>query len=277
MFQELLGGYSKKGLPQDHIWNSAYSCESVTIHRIGREPNMIEEACLAALWMPQPDKLSWLMGDQTIMSGGLLARALLIHLDLPPKRDSLEAGISPEVREQWDSFIASLLETYRFEDEAEHAALSDEAISLLLDYQYWLADRQERDLHDVRPFAARWTENACRIALNLHVMEHGVHAHIYEVTKETARGAIRIMEWISQQTIDVVGEGREAKKEERLNKLIELLRSKPDEQETVRNMKRRHGFTHSELEQLVESASDILAIEAKEGTGRPSMMVRLIP
>jgi len=65
------------------------------------------------------------------------------------------------------------------------------------------------ELRDIQHFPARWTENAWKIALCLHVMEYPQAADSVHLSEETAIKAIRIMRWFSNQFLALMTAGRE--------------------------------------------------------------------
>jgi hypothetical protein len=123
------------------------------------------------------------------------------------------------------------------------------AVSSLLAYQHELADRQEGDLRDCRPFAARWCENACRIALVLHAVKFGNQAHEHHLTVDTAEGAIAIMRWSSAQTLRVLGDKRDEQSRGRKSRLKKILEDNGGRR-TLNDLKRRNGFPEAESLEL---------------------------
>jgi hypothetical protein len=252
IFDELKGGYGKSQTPRDDLWNACYSGESYTVHRGSRPPVNLENPALSICWMPQPDKLKSLMRCETLMSGGLLARNLMAKIDLPPRRDKLDAeGVSDSVRQAWASLLADLI-TYRKAEAPHFVEMERNAVSALLAYQHELADRQEGDLRDCRPFAARWCENACRIALVLHAVNHGSQAHEHDLTADTAEAAITIMRWSSAQTLKVLKDQRDERSRGRKTRLKEILEDNTGRR-TLNDCRRRNGFEEDEIRELVSS------------------------
>lgn len=249
IFDELKGGYGKSKTPRDDLWNACYSGESYTVHRGNRSPVSLATPALSICWMPQPDKLKGLMKCETLMSGGLLARNLMSRIDLPPRRDKLDAeGVRDSVRQAWASLLADLM-AYRQAKSPHFVDMEREAVSALLAYQHELADRQEGDLRDCRPFAARWCENACRIALVLHAVNHGSQSHEHDLTVDTAEKAIALMRWSSAQTLQVLKDQRDERSRGRKTRLKEILEDKGPC--TLNDLKRRNGFDEDEARELV--------------------------
>jgi hypothetical protein len=273
IFQELKGGYSKGQAPRDDLWNASYSLERCTVHRITREPDILEEPCLSVCWLPQPDKLNSLLGCETLVTGGLLARCLLVKCELPPKRDQPGDGMNAAVSNAWEALLLDL-ETYREEESPCVVRPEPKAIKVLLGYQHEIADRQESDLMDCRPFAARWCENACRVALVLHAIEHGSNAHVQPLVESTAEAGIAVMRWSSAQTLKVLGERRERGRWESKEKLKQALEN-AGEKRTMNDLRRRNGIDDDTIRALVDAYPKVFKIE-KTGSRRPSETVHLL-
>ncbi len=83
--------------------------------------------------------------------------------------------------------------------------------------------RKEGELADVSQYAARWCEQAARLAISLHAGLHGADAHKHPLLLETAENAVRLAKWFSNQQLTLLAKGRRtaaAKKEE---EVLELL------------------------------------------------------
>ena len=78
-----------------------------------------------------------------------------------------------ELEKGFEDLVVGILDTYRVEETPKMAALSEEAFALLDAFYREITARRNSDLVDVDEFAARWGEQANRIALVLHLMRHG--------------------------------------------------------------------------------------------------------
>ena len=73
--------------------------------------------------------------------------------------------------------IFSLLETYRLAPERFTIEPTSEALEALNDHHDAIVKRRRGELRDVTSYAARWNEQAWRIAVCLHAGTHGSQAH----------------------------------------------------------------------------------------------------
>ena len=151
------------------LYLKAYSGDSCKVDRQCREPVFLESPCISALWLVQPDKVETLLAKRSLTDGGLIPRLLICHTRAQP-RPIVEGatGIPLSVRETYRKMIRGLLETYRLSSEARTIVPSPEAVVTLNAHYNGIVERRCGDLRDVTTFAARWNEQAWRIAVCLH-------------------------------------------------------------------------------------------------------------
>jgi len=77
-------------------------------------------------------------------------------------------------------------------------------------------------------FVCRWTEQAWRVALVLHVALHGTKAIEERLSLETARNAICIVDWFSQHQLALLTGGRNTTQRDVVSTVLGLCRAKPD-------------------------------------------------
>jgi hypothetical protein len=152
---------------------------------------------------------------------------------------------------------------------------------MMRDYANEIVRRRKRDgdLADVSIYAARWAENAWRLAEVLHAALHGGDAWRETLSADTADKAVRLMRWFSAQQLRILAAGREDRQMKRLERLREVLALKPDKAETLRNLERNHALDADEVQRLAAKFPGVIAIEKIHtgGAGRPSVMARLLP
>jgi len=136
-------------------------------------------------------------------------------------------------------------------------------------------ERTRGELRDVVSYAARWTELAWRISVNLHAGEHGAEAHTQKLSPETARRAIEIADWFAAEQLKILKAGRTKRKLARLQKLKELIVRHYNGKATLRDLNIRNGFESGEVHELAVIFPGNLVIEKLETGGRPSEIVSL--
>ena len=171
--------------------------------------------------------------------------------------------------------IFSLLETYRLAAERFTIKPTSEALEALNDHHDAIVKRRRGELRDVTSYAARWNEQAWRIAVCLHAGTYGSQAHEHPVSLETAHRAIALADWFAEEQLRILNTGRMERKAARLKKLKELIIQCYDGAATLRMLQRNNGFEPAETHDLAARFPEQLMIERRETGGRPSEIVRV--
>ena len=260
----LLGRYSKLDRTDESIYLKAYSGDYCRIDRIGREPVLLRAPCLAVLWLTQPDKVETLLAERSLTDGGLIPRFDICHTNAEP-RPIIEdaAGIPANVRDEYRRLIRDLLETFRLASEARMIDPSSEAMAALTAHFNGIVKRRRANLRDVTTYAARWNEQAWRIAVCLHAGLNGRQAHERRLELATAQAAIELADWFSVQQLEILSGGREAARRKIRDEVLSLLADTPAGI-TATNIARKR------ITRNAEEAHTLLAAMEGEGelTGR---------
>ena len=219
----LLGRYNKLDRTDEALYLKAYSGDPYMVHRMSRDPISLKSPCLTALWLTQPDKLQSLLDERSLNEGGLIPRILPCHTNCGPREIGKNPpSISISVEKAYAGLIFCLLETYRLAPERFTIAPTSEALRALNDHHDAIVKRRRGELRDVTSYAARWNEQAWRIAVCLHAGTHGGQAHERPVSLETAQHAIALADWFAAEQLRILNAGRTQRKIERLQRLKEL-------------------------------------------------------
>jgi hypothetical protein len=267
------GRYSKCG--DEDLWLAGFSGGAVKVNRIGRKPLALRNPRIAALLMIQPDSFNRVAGNPAMAESGYLPRFVLFDAKAKPQyaRDQIE-HVDAAIADKWAALIEGLVLTYRDNGEGVLVRLDDRAKRLLMDYANLLVDRRNGDLRDLDAFAARWAEIACRLSLVLHAIKHGVEAANVPISEDTASRAIRIVKWYSNETADLLGDLRESRRRERMEKLRNHLEGAEGGFMTLRDLERRHRFEREEVEAILPQIGGRIETKAG-GKGRPSTIAIL--
>ena len=224
----LLGRYMKGDRTDESIYLKAFSGDTCRIDRLGRDSVVLRAPCLAALWLTQPDKVEILLSQRSLTDGGLIPRLLICHTNAQP-RPIIEgaAGIPAETSEAYRQTIYSLIETYRLADEPRTINPSPEALAALDAHYNGIVARRLGELRDVTTFAARWNEQAWRIAVCIHAGLNGRQAHETRLEQATAQAAIEIADWFASQQLEILSAGRHAARRATRDKVLSLLADNP--------------------------------------------------
>ncbi len=272
----LLGRYSKLDRTDEGVYLKAFSGDYCKVDRQSHEPVLLQSPCLAALWLTQPDKLETLLSEKSLTDGGLIPRLLACHTNCEPL-EIVEGSpaIPASVSTAYAELIRTLLETYRLASEPLTIHATTEAMQAMNTHHNAIVKRRRGDLRDVTTFAARWTEQAWRIAVCLHAAEHGSAAHNHRLELETAQRAMELADWFAAQQLEILQAGRTQAKLARIEKLRVLIATHYSGMATLRDLNNSNGFTSEEVKRLAEAFPNLLKIETLETGGRPSETVSI--
>lgn len=277
----LMGRYREA--TDEGIFLAGYSGDPVKIHRKGSPPVVLAHPCLTVLWMLQPDKLRELLESAAMSESGMMPRFLIADTKAEPQEEPDERHCIPAtVKSAWAELIHTLLDEYHEPDAKARVVQPErEATAMLRDFTNEIVQRRKRggDLEDVSIYAARWAENAWRLAVVLHAAEHGEEAWRENLSAATADKALTMMRWFAAQQLRLLASGREDKLAKRLEKLREVLALKRDKLCNLSELERRHAFAAAEVQKLAAQFPGVLVIEklSTGGSGRPPVVARLLP
>ena len=224
LVDNLLGRYNPGKTTDESLYLSAFSGDFVRVDRQGRDAVVLNRPCLALCWFVQPDLLGTMLGEESLSASGFLPRLLLCHTHATPRRIEGEAqALSGHTRGQWAQLVTDLLATFHDAEKPQRIAAAPEAAALLTEFHNRVVDRRAVDLADVGAFAARYAEQAWRVAVVLHAALHGAEAGGHTLALETAQNAISLVEWFSAAQLDILAKGRHAAAEKVSEEVIELL------------------------------------------------------
>ena len=129
-------------------------------------PVQIAELCLNACVCTQPDEVANLFRNDRFVTGGALARTLVINDQTPPQLDDgTDPTLPADVLEKWDRLLVELVETFRFREEFATVQASETADEVFRSFRNdWILDWGKR--RDLSGFDARHAEKRLRVATN---------------------------------------------------------------------------------------------------------------
>lgn len=277
----ILGRYAKGDRTDESIYLKGYSGDHCKVDRQSKPPVVLRSPCLSALWLVQPDKIETLLAERSLTDGGLIPRLLICHSHAEP-RPILEdaAGIPSATQSAYRQMIKVLLETYRLSEEPRTIQPEPEALAALNAHFNQIAERRLTDLRDVSTFAARWNEQAWRIAVCLHAGANGRSSHERSLSLKTAQCAIELADWFAVQQLEILGESRRQSQRKLFNKVLELLAETPAGIKANDVSKRRivqPAEAARTLLELMESKGELVSREEprpKQGGHTPRIYTR---
>ncbi len=226
LVDNLMGRYNPGKTTDESLYLQAYSGDFVRVDRQGRDAVVLNKPCLALCWFVQPDLLATMLDEQSLSVSGFLPRLLVCHTNATPRRIEGDAQVlSESVRDQWAQLVADLLAAFHAADKPHGTAPTQAAVAVFTDFHNRIVDRRAIDLADVGAFAARYAENAWRLAVVLHAAQWAGDATSEALTAETAANAVRVIEWFATSQLDILAKGRHAAAAKVQDEVLELLES----------------------------------------------------
>lgn len=224
----LLGRYSKLDRTDEGIYLKAFSGDYCRVDRQGREPVTLQRPCLAALWLVQPDKLETLLGKAELTDGGLIPRLLICHTRAMPRPivDGVE-GIPAATVNAWAMRVGKLIQTFRMAGEPFTIEPTPEARQMMKEHHNQIVERRLGELRDVTTYAARWNEQAWRMAVCLHAGLHGEDVGGRMLAADTAASAIALADWFAGEQLRILARGRHAARRAKWDEVLALLADNP--------------------------------------------------
>ena len=280
IIDNLLGRYSKPGSSDEAIFLQAYSGDMVVHTRKGKPALILSAPCLSLCVAAQPDIWERMSSDPRLMESGFLARCLIFDAKAKASRPSTYR-IPDGVKNQWADTIRTLVDIRQVGEPA--IVVPSQEVSEIL---YRVADHAA-DMRDdgggwtwCRPFAARLAENAWRLALVFHAIEHPGDAARHVLTATTAINATTVVNWFFGETLALLAPARSKKHTARLDRLTAVFRERGTTSMSIRDLSTRHGFDDAELVAMAsEFSSRMNIIKSKPGPqgGQPSRLVCIPP
>jgi hypothetical protein len=277
--QNLCGRYNDKGETDEALYLKAFSGDFYRSDRISRDPVVLKEPTLACLWMLQISILRRILKKKELTEGGLLPRFLLCVCSDPiPLIDVDAPGPDPAIELRWNNLCAEVLRDYYATKVVRTISVPPEVSRTYLDFQNTAIDRMNNGLVDVQSFVARWCEIAFRIAVILHVAQHGAKAHTSTLSQETARSSIEIIQYYGAVQMQLLAPKTEDEQFARARRLYQILAEQHNGSATVRTMQRNHDFKAAEIETLAAKYPHLLKLEdiPTNASGSPKRIVSIV-
>jgi Protein of unknown function (DUF3987) len=278
--QNLEGRYSKDRNPDDNLYVKGRSGDHHTINRVGRPSIRLNEPCIALFWLTQPAKVTRMLSNEDLSTGGFLPRCLIFDTRAEPTEiPEIDTPIPHAVRETYGELLKSFLDAYRDSSKPVNVPSSTEATKVIRDFHNRLIVRRKTDLRDISSFVARWHENAWGIALVLHAALHGTLAHTKPICEQIALNAVELMEWFGKEQIRVLSNMRYECDLNKVELLINLILDRYNGQATLRDLQLRNSWKQEEVQRIAARFETRLSLEPKSGSekgGRPSPTVRVL-
>jgi hypothetical protein len=186
-----------------------------------------------------------MLAADSLRASGFLPRLLLCHSNAAPQRiDGEPEIISESILADWSNLVGDLLSSYHQPGTQHVLQPTPEARQRLVDYHNATVERRHAELRDVTGFAARWAEQAWRLAVVLHAGLHGAEAHTHPLDSTTAENAVCLADWFANEQMDILDKGRQEAARKIEDRVLEHIQDRADRQKidftTAREVNRAH-------------------------------------
>ncbi|MDA0348458.1 MAG: DUF3987 domain-containing protein [Verrucomicrobia bacterium] len=273
----LFGRNNSNNRTDEHLYLKAFSGESGKVNRVGREPVMLREPVMTVCLSSTPDELSGLFNTDRFVTGGLLPRFLICLSKSPPMRDDGTARMpDPGVRERWEACLHGILNI----NETLTVIPTPEAEKVFRDYGNKYADASIQ-MPKLASFNTRRREIAQRIALIIHVAQHGPDAGHIRMAVKGAETACKLSDYYGRASAKIIMKARQGIETGEVERIIDTARQHGEQtadgyQISLRDIKRLKDIKPDRVKELATSYGDLLKIEtlsSNEKGGRPSTVV----
>ena len=127
----------------------------------------------------------------------------------------------------WAALVGSLIKTFRMAGEPVTIEPAPDARRMMDTHHNQIVERRLADLRDVTTYAARWNEQAWRIAVCLHAGLHSEDAGARMLSADTAASAIALADWFAGEQLRILEGGRHAARRAKRDEVLELLADTP--------------------------------------------------
>lgn len=271
-----LGRYESSGKADFDLLLSGYSCEACRVDRIGRASISLRAPCLTTLLMVQPCLVREVFANQEANERGLLARTLaFIASGRLVEDDGIAREPDRQVMDEWGALVCCLLRLRHDCTEPIAVRADADAKEVFREFHNESIRLRQGSFAAVSGDLSRWRENACRVALAIHVAEdpEGV-----TMTAATVARAVRLVRWAGLSTVRLLASGLEAQVKARAEKLRGwLLRA--EGKLTLGALSKKHGLDESEAASLCHAFPETFALEdhAAARGGPRTKTIRLVP
>jgi hypothetical protein len=274
VISNILGRWNSTERTDEALLLKAFSCDPFTQDRIGRPSVAMVKPCATVVLVVTPDTLDDLFSVERMKSGGLLPRFLVLPSIARPERSNGQRIPDDKIINAWRDCINTLLNAHRWRSGPSAEILLTSGAATVFE-EYRNSDFVDRfdELEDVASFAARYAEQAMRIAVVLHAAGYGADAGSRPLTEETARAGVEFARFFAARQLTFMSRSRTKKRSEAARALYELVLRGPM---TLRDLQRRHGHDPRRVKALAGEFPNLLLVETvkPDGAGRPSEILR---
>lgn len=208
VFDKLSGMYNR-GVANIDIVLKGHSGDMHTVRRVGRETIVLQRPALSMCIALQPSKLDALRRHSEMMGRGVIARMSFVMVPTVLRRRGWADPISEFVRADYRVSLRDLAVGLRIDgNPTATVALDDKALAEFRRVAESIQRRVEGDGDLSGPmtwWGSKYAGLVARLALHLHMAEHGAAGLQGRISVDTLRAAVEIGEFYAAHTRAAVG------------------------------------------------------------------------
>lgn len=274
----ILGRYSG-GETDETTYLKMYAGEGMDIARKGGGSMSLPYTC-GSMWLAvQPAVVRKLASKAQLTDTGLTARWLWCNPHVGLNKVSLNPyKPNKGVINSWDSLVRGVCkDVYPKGHEPVELDITQEVFHHVVNWgnEYIEENNTNGTYSDMLPCVARWMENSWRLCLVLHMMKgNGLNESI---SLATAESATKLMAWFIKGQLQILDEYRANKRDERKEKLVEILGKCKDNRKKLSLLKFHNYYEEGEIIKIVQENPDrFLLVESTNTRGPKSKTVVLL-
>ena len=272
-----LRGSRSKGAFQGELLLKGYGGDPYDSVLKVSENEQLESPRLSVTLACTLQTLNEFVSDHKIRGTGLLSRFLFSSLDDSLPEVSFEDKTVSEVLEsRWRKLVQSLLNhSWNIEGKCLQVIMTDGAKYRFQSFENSIRSNMET-YESLFGLPNRWTENALRLCLVLHVAEFAEQSHLNPLCENTACNAIKIIEWFIERELCLFDGITHDNAEELWSKVVRLLEKKgPMSRRVLRRCCNNLGPSDGLINRWTDEAL-LVAWEGNQGqAGANSKMIGL--
>jgi len=281
----IFGKYRNDGGTDESVYLSGYSCEEMTLDRRGEGKSVrADRSCLSMMLMIQPTVGERYFSTVEALESGLLARMFLVNSEATVKlQDSQMPALNPQIKADWDNLLVEIIDIIRNPSDIEDFKslsiyMTSECLRMIDDWVNPKIGAVIAGQGCNASIASRWGENAKKLALILHVAEHGGVAAdpvFNTVSEETVRNACRLMDWYIKQHAKATADVEKTVRQTKLEKLISIIGDSDGKKINLREACRKLRATKKAVEKLIKDSKGMLELTKQKGKTKPMLFISL--
>ena len=206
---------------------SSWCGESVISKRVGRAATVVEEAITSFLVAVTPSTFKKFLNNPGLRADGLASRFLFVMHEGWQRKERRKLPCAVTLAEYKQKMLA-LFERFGLAGRRTEVKVTQKASDRFDAFRCTVIDHACTMWLDVRELTVRWPEMALKMALILHLMEHGADAPKHEIDEKRADDGCRLMRYYANTLVALLEEERAEKRTAMQKRIAELLADRGD-------------------------------------------------